>query len=220
MMRNLNLHHNVEPLGSESAGHLIVPSDNIYYNHYPYKVLISTPYKDRSSFELEVYECARTSDFESEYRLQWKRDCSDKARVYLKSFDDYKKFITVYSTWIVSVTGPTSSTHLNDLISSEYRIEARKRNWYNHYDAKVYMYLHYRHARGYTQKEREAMHMQIRQDLLENIEPDSIKLPVGPRSSSYSTEFYTRLADFNKYLPFWKMMYSHWNIRITKAVLY
>jgi hypothetical protein len=218
MMRNLSLHHSVEPLGNESSGHLIVPSDNIYYNHYPYKVLIDTPYRDRSSFDLEVYECARTSDFESEYRIQWKRDSSNKARIYLKSFNDYKKFITVYNSWIVSITGPISTTHLNDLISSEYRIEPRKKNWYSQYDAKVYIFLNYRHARKYTQKERDLVHERIRQELLENIEPGSIKLVHG--KSSYSTEFYTKLADFNKYLPFWKMMYSEWSIRITKAILY
>lgn len=249
-MMNTDLHYSVQTLDTLDSAFkkFIAPSDKIYYGKYAYKVTFLTP----TTFDLVDYtntkEGIRLLEMHFRDRLYQyigaprEHDDSNKPEhieekiiarqkdaeplckqfIYLRSLNDLKKVVDEFVDHIETIEGPISKTHLDLLLSKQYRCEVRAGLWYKKYDYKVSMFLPYRTAYGFTKEEKRAKVLEVFEFLKENLSSDAFKTTglLGYHLNSTNfLEFYSKSEAFDAIYPFISMMFNDWRLIVTKAYI-
>jgi hypothetical protein len=229
----------------------IVPSDKIYYGKYTYKLTLDTPDVLPSQFTDAISDKNYPQDKLKEFLFRdalynfigapRNHDNSNqpphledrvitrhlftepvsKQVIYFKSLNDLKVVLENFNFCIDTIAGPMTRTHLDLLISKQYRCEVRENLWYKKYDYKVYMFIPYRSAFGFTKEEKHSKVKELLDYIIENLPPESFKsisVAAGSTMSSY-IDFYTKSEHFDQLYPFISMMYNDWKLIVTKAYI-
>lgn len=256
-MMNTDLHYSVETLDKldPTYKNFLVPSDKIYYGKYAYKVTFVTPSVLPPDIEFELGPKNSTRTLEKHFRdklYQYvgaprAQDDSNRPEhiedkviarqkhtkplckqfVYFRSLNDLNKIIVEFKDSIESIEGPISQTHLDLLLSKQFRCEVRNNLWYKKYDYKVYMFLPYRTAYSYTKDQKKTEIREIYDFLKENLPDDSLRVTnMGVMhmgnyqyNSSNSLDFYSKSEQFDTIYPFISMMFNNWRMVVTKAYI-
>lgn len=207
----------------------VLPSNSIYFNRYPYKVVFNLTFdQDKPWFDqIKLFECD-LNDFISDILTAPVRKymVTQSPSLFLQSYSDLKKTLAVYGEYISQVHGPTSKDHLELLYSKSFKCQSKDKLWYNMYDCKVEVWLPLRYRSiisrftsnniGVVQDDEEA---QTSASLI-NYVKENINAHV-PRHylSRYTTTIYCKFDEFLEIYPFVKLSYPTYRIDITKAIV-
>lgn len=248
---NTDLHYSVETLDKLDPAYktFLVPSDKIYYGKYAYKITFVTPDSlPPEEVELGVnttkhtlerhfrnklflyvgapreHDDSNKPDHIEEKIIARQKDSNPlcKQFIYLRSFNDLNKVVEEFKDNIETIEGPISQTHLDLLLSRQYRCEVRTNLWYKKYDYKVYMYLPYRTSYNYTKEQKHIKAGEIYKFLKENLTDDSVRISAtsaGNYNSGNYLDFYTKSELFDPIYPFLTMMFNDWRLVVTKAYI-
>jgi len=120
------------------------PSQGIYFDQYPYKVLVegSKIYHDIEQHYIISDWVDRCVNYFN-YRHNW----TNKGRsFYFKNFEDLDNFVNEFKYYVISVSGPVNRDHL-DLLTNKYegyfKPVYRKKNWFGKYPVKITIERYY-----------------------------------------------------------------------------
>jgi hypothetical protein len=114
-----------------------VPSDNVYFSEFLYKITFegSSVWHDMDfHFGLSAYvehNCAG-------YRMGWSTKCRS---IYFNRFEDVKNVATMFKSGVIAVHGPASEDHLRQIngesVNKGFNTIYRDKLYYSKYDAKI-----------------------------------------------------------------------------------
>lgn len=205
----------------------IVPSNSVYFNHYPYKIVFSIPFEGGKSqtqqlryFQLDLI--GFIEDVLTGPTRQYM--ASESPRLFIRNYNDLKATLTLYKDYIAEVHGPVSQKHLDLLYSSNFKCQAKDKLWYNRYDCKIDFWLPVKFGSNYNHK----LMPQYTVYDENNSETTSLLTYIkenltihAPRTwqSRYSTTVYCEFDKFLDIYPFIKISYPNHRLDIIKAVL-
>lgn len=208
----------------------VLPSNSIYFNRYPYKVVFDLSFDNSKPWidQIKAFECD-LSDFITDILDGPARKYmfSQSPSLFLQNYDDLKKTISLYKDYVTQVHGPTSSDHLDLLYSKNFRCQGKEKLWYSIYDCKIEVWLPLKY-RSSTFTNRFSTNIGVVRDddeaetsaSLINYVKDNINAHV-PRHwvSRYTTTLYCKFDEFLEIYPFLKLSYPNYRIDITKAIV-
>ena len=214
----------VKLLDSKTGNCLHLPSAGVYYNLYPYKVVLSRPLHNTTDY----YEQRRETILR---RLDYDSFISDlctsgnrivistkksKDTVYFRKYTDLCMFTNFYNQYVSEIYGPISHEHVDMLMDIDTHVAVRKPYW-NQYDCKVWVgydftsYL----TRKLRSGERQTMVAEACVFMQDNL--NTYKNIYG-RSNIFS-EFYGMIEEIDQITPFLKLQYPEVRLILTKCLL-
>ena len=214
----------IKPLDFEAGISLQLPSDNIYYNLYPYKVKMA-PWK--SPWKGDYFKEQREKILR---RLMFEEFCSNECKaghriimrsdntlLYFRKYEDFCLFTNFFEEEIHSVYGPINDHHVDLLTQVDTHCAIRK-PYFKKYDCKVFVCYKWNSMNlsvvG-TRSERLAKIKNAMDFIEENIDPEHYR-----RANSYyrTEDFYTTYSELSNISPFITLQYPELRMIITRCL--
>ena len=142
--RHNNSRSRIKPMGEwiGEKQHLVTPSLKIYYDEYPYKLVLHG--------NIIKYDIARFSAFYKavqsrtwRYREQWtQKSCN----YFFTDLDVVLELVEEFPDLLQSIHGPISEQHIDSILGIDATTCFRKNKWYNKYDVKISFFSNQRYA--------------------------------------------------------------------------
>lgn len=216
----------VKILKKKAVGITPLPSNSIYFNRYPYKVVFDLKLDATKSYREQIFSFKLDLTSFTEDVLKYSTRqliSSENPSLFIKDYKDLLLTLSVYKDSIQSVHGPTSTDHLELLFSSNYKCQAKERLWYGIYDCKIETWLPVRYRRSFglmgtirpVNDEDDIEIFSMIEYIKDNINAHSPNYGTG----RFTTTIYCRFDEFVGILPFLKLSYPKHMLVITKAIL-
>lgn len=223
----------VKILKKKAVGITPLPSNSIYFNRYPYKVVFDLKLDATKSYREQIFsfKLDLTSFTEDVLKKPSRQLIStENPSLFLNDYKDLLLTLSVYKDSIQNVHGPVSTEHLDLLFSGNYKCQAKDRLWYGMYDCKIETWLPVRYRRSFSltnlgfpgiagaKQQDDEDDIEIR-SLIEYIK-DNINAHTPKHGTGrFTTTIYCRFEEFVDILPFLKLSYPKHMLVITKAIL-
>lgn len=216
----------VKILKKKAVGIEPLPSNSIYFNRYPYKVVFNLKFDPTKSYreQLMGFKFDLTNFTEDVLKYPTRQLIStENPSLFVKDYKDLLLTLSLYKDSIQSVHGPISDEHVDLLFSKNYKCQAKDRLWYGIYDCKIETWLPVRYRRNFgimrhikTDDDEDEIEIRSLIDYIkDNINAHTPKHGTG----RFTTTIYCRFEEFVDVLPFLKLSYPKHMLIITKAIL-
>jgi len=219
---------NIKILSKKAISKTVLPSNNIYFNRYPYKVVFDLQFDADRTYREQLLDFKFDLTNFTEEALKYPTRSLMSTQTPSLFIHDYKDLLVTlayYKDQISEVHGPSSKEHLELLLSNTYRCQAKERLWYGIYDCKVETWLPFRL--------RTNQHInigsfnsiltppEVDEEVVSiiNYIKDNVNTHVPKQTGRYISTLYCKFEEFLNILPFVKMSYPKHKMLITKAIL-
>lgn len=217
----------VKILKKKAVGFTPLPSNSIYFNRYPYKVVFNLNLDPTKQYREQLlnFKFDLTNFIEEVLEHPTRQLISTETpSLFIRDYKDLQLTLSVYKDQIQQVCGPISSEHLDLLFSRNYNCQAKDRLWYGIYDCKIETWLPIKYRRSITYG-RFASIVDDEEDAIEiksliHYIKDNINAHIPKHwTGRFTTTIYCRFDEFIEILPFLKLSYPKHTLMITKAIL-
>ncbi len=219
----------VKILKKKAVGVIPLPSNSIYFNRYPYKVVFNLNFDPSKNYreQLLSFKLDLTNFTEDVLKGPSRQLIStEMPSLFIRDYKDLLLTLSMYKDFVHQVCGPISSEHLELLYSSNYKCQSKDRLWYSMYDCKIETWLpmRYRPIANYGVatyvKPVENDELAEEMNSLINYIRDNINAHIPKHwTGRYTTTIYCGFEEFIEILPFLKLSYPKHTLIITKAIL-
>ena len=219
----------VKILKKKAVGFPLLPSNSIYFNRYPYKVVFNLNFDPNKNYREQLLNFKLDlTNFTEEMLTGPSRQLisTEMPSLFIRDYKDLLLTISMYKDFVHQVCGPISTEHLELLYSNNYKCQSKDRLWYNMYDCKIETWLpiRYRPVSNYTFgtyiKPVENDELAEEMNSLMNYIRDNINAHIPKHwTGRYTTTIYCGFDEFIEILPFLKLSYPKHTLIITKAIL-